>query len=594
MALLDSLRGGFRNEMLSTLQSMAPYSSRNMVDMISVDNPKYKDFHTKGTRREELLSNHSISQGNPFGNANHPMGDFGSNGDYHTFMYANIEPDKGKRLSEYRLMSGYDFISTALDEICDEFIVIDDREEIINFRVDERLDKASRKTIMEEFTKFVQHFDLENKGWEYCRNLLVDGELFFENVIADGKEDKGILGIVSIPNESIDPIFNNVQNLIVRGYLMRKPIYDEAQKQVKEVVPIVFDTNQVTYFNSNEWNEQKTFRLPHVEKARRAYKQLNMIEDSIVIHRLVNAPEKLVFKVDVGNMSQPQAERYLQQLAQRYWSKKTYDSNQGGVNMFNPQSMLDAFWFPKRAGSEGTDVSRLQNNGGNLGDLPDLAFFTNKLYKSLSVPVTRLTESTGYSDGTDMLREELKFARFIIRLQRQFSETMKRAFITHLKLRGWWEEYKLRPTDLKIHMNEPTAFNTLRKQQIFEIESNNYAGMVSNELISETYGQKLYLRMTDEEILANKEWLRKDMEFKWELQNIGQFGPDWRKQAENAEGQAAEDFNPEGGDLGGGGGGMGGETEFGGDGGSVPPEDFGAAPDAGGDAGGDAGTDEEV
>jgi len=572
----DLTKGNFRNEIVSTLKSLAPYSSQNMVEMISQDNPKYKDFYTKGTKRDEILSNHSISQGM----LNHsPMGDFTLNGDYHTFMYANIEPDKLKRLQEYRLMSGYDFLNSALDEICDEFIVVDDKNRIFNFEVDETIDKQERETLTEEFYKFIELFDLENKGWEYIRNILVDGELYFENIIHKDHKDKGILGVVSVPTESIDPVYNNVQNLLVKAYLLRKPQYDEKTKQVKEVIPIIFDKNQITYFNSGEQNESKTFYLPHLEKARRSYKQINMIEDSIVIHRLVNAPEKMVFQVDVGNMSQPQAERYIQQMAQKYWTKKTYDSKQGGVNMFNPQSMLDAFWFPKRAGSEGTNVSKLQGNS-SLGDLPDLDFFTKKLFKSLNVPVSRLSESQGYSDGTDMLREELKFANFIIRLQRQFSQTIKSSFITHLKLRGWWKEYNLSERKLYLKMNEPTHFNTLRQQQIFEIQSNNYSAMVGSKMISETYGQKLYLGWDDTRIIANKEHLRKDMAFEWELQSIAQYGPDWRRQAENAESNAAEDFDVDtstGGGLGGVDTDIGGVSELSDE--PAETEEFGTAPE---------------
>lgn len=578
----DIARGSFRSELMSTLRSLAPYSSKNMVEMISQDNPKYRDFYTKGTRRDELLANHSITQGNPYDT--HPMGDFTLNGDYHAFMYANIEPDKLKRLQEYRLMAGYDMITAALDEVCDEFIVINEKEEIFNFDVDESIDKQSRKIIKEEFERFIRHFDMENKGWEYCRNLLIDGELYFENIIHEEHKDKGILGVVSIPTESIDPVFNNVQNLIVRGYLLRKPIYDEKTKVIKEIIPIIFDKNQVTYFHSHEWNDSKTFRMPLLEHARRAYKQMNMIEDSIVIFRLVNAPEKLVFKIDVGNMPQAQSERYINQLAQKYWSKKTYDSKQGGVNMFNPQSMLDAFWFPKRAGSEGTDVSRLPA-AGNLGELPDLDYFTKKLFKSLNVPVNRLSHESGYSDGTEMLREELKFAKFIIRLQRQFSETIKQAFITHLKLRNWWDEYQLSERKIKIKMNEPTHFHVLRQQQLFEIQSSNYSTMAQSELVSETYAQKLYLGWDDKTILANKEHLRKEKAFKWELMAIEQYGPDWRNEQDKEAMQAGDDFS---GGMGGGSA-LGADTDFGGDeGGDIDidapdapegGEDFGTTPD---------------
>jgi len=163
-SLFDTVKGNFRNELMSTLQSMSPYSAASMVDMISVDNPKFEDFYNKGTKRDELLMNHSISQGNPYDNA-HPMGEFSATGDYHSFMYASVEPDKIKRLQEYRLMASYDFITSALDEICDDFIVVDEDDHIFTFRIDDDdMDKQAKETLEKEFRRIIQHFDLENKG----------------------------------------------------------------------------------------------------------------------------------------------------------------------------------------------------------------------------------------------------------------------------------------------------------------------------------------------------------------------------------------------------------------------------------------------
>ena len=145
-----------------------------------------------------------------------------------------------------------------------------------------------------------------------------------------------------------------------------------SASNVKDKDCIPLDKNQITYINSGTWNEDKSFRVPFIENARRAYRQLTMIEDSIIIYRLVRAPERLVFNVDVGNMSTPKAESYMRKLMQNYWSKKTFNLDEDKrVNTFNPQSILDAFWFPKREGSEGTNVTTLPG-GQNLGELQDV------------------------------------------------------------------------------------------------------------------------------------------------------------------------------------------------------------------------------
>jgi len=324
------------------------------------------------------------------------------------------------------------------------------------------------------------------------------------------------------------------------------------------------DQNQIMYVNSGVYNETKNFVIPFLENARRPYRQLSLIEDAIVIYRLVRAPERLVFNVDVGNMAPPKAEAYLRKLIQNYWSRKTFDIDQNDiVKKFNPQSMLDAFWFARRQGSEGTTVSQLAG-GANLGELSDLMYFIKKLYRALKVPSMRLDPNDQASaDGSTILREELKFARFIMRQQQRFAAGLKKGYITHLTLMGIFEKLELNEQNIEIDFNVPTNFYELRENQRLELKSNNYNNLASNEFVSATYAQKKYLGWRDKDILANREFLRKDAELQWEISQITAAGPAWKEQAlagELAEGEAA--VGGEGAGVGGGG--SGGIPEFGG------------------------------
>jgi hypothetical protein len=413
----------FGRSLMKFIGSKMPYSGFDTITNINEINPKYKLFYNTGTKRESLLSKHSVSQ--QLGQ-DEALGQMGVDKNFHKFMYANIEHDKGKRLRDYRVMSMYAEVGDALDEICDDFIVEDEDHKVARlvFR-NEEISNIKQQEIEKEFNKLMNHYDLENKGWEYMRRLLVDGELFFEHIIHEEFKDKGVLGIVDIPTEVMDPIYDNVQNMIIKGFILRRPVLNTQTGQTEKVEYIPFDKNQVTYIHSNVWNEDQTMRMPFIENCRRPYRQLSLVEDSVVIYRLVRAPERLVFNVDVGNMAPPKAEAYLKKLMHNYWNRKTYDKAQGtSINAFDPQSMLDAFWFAKRAGSEGTSVEQLPG-GANLGELTDLMYFVKKLYKSLRVPTSRLEPDATYQDDTSVLREELKFAKFIIRLQRQVAAGFK-------------------------------------------------------------------------------------------------------------------------------------------------------------------------
>ena len=554
--------GFFKN-----LANKLPYQALDLNKVLAELNPKYETFQDTGSRRAEALAKQSIFYDNDYNNT--PSGSVSKGGVYSELVYANIQADKGPRIMDYRVMAAFAEVSDCIDEICDECINKNDAGEIVKLHFKNiDLDDEDRDKIIHEFHKYVQNFELDRKGWEYFRQVLIEGEVYFEHIIHKTYPEEGVLGVVQLPTELIDPIFDNIQNMIVKGYILRKPIFNPNKpNKIEKFEFIPMDKNQITYINSGIWNQDKTFRLPFIENARRAYRQLSLIEDSIVIYRLVRAPERLVFNVDVGNMAPPKAEAYLRKLIQEYWSKKTFDSTQSGpVQKFNPQSMLDSFWFAKRAGSEGTNVTQLAG-GANLGELTDLMYFVNKLYKALKVPTNRLNTESTFKDGNEILREELKFARFIIRMQQNFAAGMKNGFLTHLKLRGIADRLNIKEQNLNIEFNVPTNFYELRENQKLELKVTNFNSLVSNATISSTFAQKKYLGWSDIDVKANREFLRKDKEFEWEISQILGGGPNWRD-AMIAPGEANQQQGAE----------IGGAAP----GGSAMPPSFGAPAAAGG------------
>jgi hypothetical protein len=565
----DGRSSTFGRNLMSYLQNKLPYS--NIVDTENNElNPKYGAFANIGLRRSEALSKHSVSISNEYNNM--PIGSMGKDTSFGQVMYANIQENKGARMRDYRVMAAYSDVADALDEICDEAINTDENGNEINVKYKNIDLSGTDKTMLdEEFSKFANYFDFKNRGWQYFRQFLIEGELFFELIVHKDYLSEGVLGVINLPAELIDPVYNNIQNMMVKGFIYKKPIFDPTRPDKQEKIEFIpLDENQVVYINSGVMNETKNMVLPFLENARRAYRQLSLIEDAIVIYRLVRAPERLVFNVDVGNMPAPKAEAYLKKLISNYWSSKTFDIDQADVvKKFNPQSMLDAFWFPKRTGSEGSSVSQLAG-GQNLGELADLMYFIKKLYRSLKVPTSRLDPEDAFRDGTEILREELKFARFIIRQQQRFADGIKKGFVTHLKFKGIWEKLELNEQNLDVSFNVPTNFYEMRESQRLEQKANNFNSIASNEFVSKTYAQKKYLGWKDKDILANREFLRKDAELQWELQQISSLGPAWKEQviAQDISGGEAP-----GGEMGAGG-------EFGGSagpGGTPPPFGGGAA-----------------
>jgi hypothetical protein len=568
--------------LLGAFLSRLPYAYQ-IIDSMIQKNPKFHAFKGVAPRREELIQDESVWMQEPgMQGAPGTPGNILINKDYQAFVYANVDKDKNRRLLDYRRMAAYAELADCIDEICDECIVKDENDNITTFNLRGNYTKETKDVIEREYKKFIQVFDLEDKGWEYFRQFLIDGEIYFENIIDEHKKQFGIIGLVSIPAELINPVYQNVQNEMVKGFLLRKPIVGPAtsmnQKDQEEL--FFMQKAQITYIHSGIWNEFKTIRLPYIENAKRAYRQLSLVEDSIVIYRLVRAPERLKFTVYTGSMPPPKAEAYLKRLMQQYWTKKNFDSTQGSGgrvnNVYDPQSMLDAYWFTRDAQGNGTDVTTLPG-GLNLGQLDDLNYFLKKLYNSLKIPVSRFIEpNTPFKDGAEITRDELRFARFIIRIQRQFATSIRDTFITHLKLKGFWKQYKLRERAIHIEFNVPTSFMAMRDQQLLDLKFENFLKITQNNSVAPSYAQKYYLGMSDELMRENREWLEKDAALRWELAQIESSGPNFREQlaaAAGVEAGAAPALGT---------GGSGGESEIPSFGGSAPAPEVGSEETPGG------------
>ena len=515
--------------------------SYQIIENISRLNPKYHIFHQLAQATEEKASRQSLFSAYPKTSNDEPAaaGMLQINKDYHEFMYANVEDaDKVRRLNEYRRMASFAEVADCIDEICDELVVKDQDGDIVKCNLNGEYEPTVKNEIKKEWKIFINRFNLSDKCWEYFRCLLTDGEMFFENVVSEKRPDLGIIGIAQIPCELINPIYDNVSNMKTRGFILKKPILDiksqVSQRWQEEIIPL--EKSQITYIHSGIWNENRTIKLPYIENCRRAYKQLSLIEDSIVIYRLVRAPERLVFYVDVGNMSPPKAENYLKRLMQQFWSKKAWDGQQGrNSNIYDPQSMLDSYWFAKRTGSDGTKVDVLKG-GENLGKLDDLNYFIKKLYKALKVPESRLSgESSVNTDESTTTREELRFARFCIRVQQQFATGLKNGFLTHLKLRNLCEDYHLKDVDVDVTFNLPTNFMVMREQQILGLKFANFNNITQNGAISHLYAQRHYLGMTDKQMAENIAFLKKYAGLRWELSQIETQGPNFREKLAAAE-----------------------------------------------------------
>lgn len=557
----------------------------------TMSNPKWEDFEETGIRRKEALVNNSVSHGlvHMDNTAAVATGVGGQFNPFANVLYASLDAAKANRIYEYRLMASYPEVGDAIEEISNSFINEDERKRVITFKyLDSTLSNDNYKKLVKEFDYFINLFNLKQRGKKYCEDYLIDGELFLELIVctaAESTKKKGIVGALKLQTELMEAHYKDKQNDIIVAFTGKSVTFEgNNNNNIIKMEHVPYQANQVLYIHSDNWDPTGEFVIPYIERARKRYIQLSYLEDAIVIYRLVRAPERLIFKVDTGNLPTPKAEAHLQRLKDRYFKSKAFDINTGDITQkFEPQSMLDSFWVSKGNGNEGVEITQLQG-GQNLGQLDDLNYFIKALYRALRVPTNRLeSESQGAIDSSTLLREEIRFAEFIISIQRKFAEAFKQAFISHLKFTGLYQQFKLKEHMFELEFVPPSNYFYMRRLQAIQIAGDAYSKIAGIDVMSKTWTLKNIMGLTDNEILDQYRMRKLEAAHEYEIAQITSAGPNWKMavlmQQSGAEGAAA------GGDMGGGdmGGDLGGGMDFGGGGG-----------DMGGDLGGDIGGAEET
>ena len=276
--------------------------------------------------------------------------------------------------------------------------------------------------------------------------------------------------------------------------------------------------DSITFVPSGLQDLNKRMVLGFLHKAIKSLNQLRMIEDSLVIYRLSRAPERRIFYIDVGNLPKVKAEQYLRDVMSRYRNKLVYDAQTGEMRDDKKHmSMLEDFWLPRREGGRGTEITTLPG-GQNLGELKDVEYFKKKLYNSLNLPPSRLTDDNkGFNLGktTEVLRDELKFTKFIGRLRKRFSELFHDVLKTQLILKGIispedWD-------DMKEHIQYDYLFDN-HFNELKEIEMMNQL-MMSVTQIDPFVGKYFSIEYVRRHILGqkDKEFIEMDKQIRKEI-----------------------------------------------------------------------------
>ncbi len=433
-------------------------------------------------------------------------------------------------ITRYREMSNHPECQMAIDEIVNEAITHDDQGKVVDIVLDNlKQPETIKKKIIEEFNTVLKMLNFSNLADDVFKRWYIDGRVFYHIVVNDKNPKEGIQELRYIDPRKIrkvreikkdrDPKTGAMIVVSVAEYYVyndRGTTTQTFTSNVGQGIRIAPDA--IINVNSGLMDAKNTFVISYLHKAIKPLNQLRMIEDAIVIYRISRAPERRIFYIDVGNLPRGKAEQYLRDIMIKYRNKLVYDANTGEIrDERKHMSMLEDFWLPRREGGKGTEITTLPA-GQNLGELEDVKYFQKKLLQSLNVPYSRLESQEGGLAGLgrsqEVTRDELKFAKFVIRLRNKFSQIFDEALKVQLVLKGIctreeWEQFK---EDIYYDFRKDNNFTELREAELLQ----NRLQMVSQvdpfvgRYFSNNYVMNKVLMMTDEEIESMQQEIQKE------------------------------------------------------------------------------------
>ena len=444
-------------------------------------------------------------------------------------------------IKRYREMALHPECDSAIEDIVNEAIVSDSNDSPVEIELSNlNASDGIKKTIRQEFKNILDLLDFDKKAHEIYRNWYIDGRLYYHKIIDLKNPEAGIQELRYIDamkmryvrkqkknkkaelnklnplkNDPMDYDFPELEEFFIYN---PKTTGTGNPMQTSTNTGIKMTKDSVAYCTSGLVDRNKGSTLSYLHKAIKSLNQLRMIEDSLVIYRLSRAPERRIFYIDVGNLPKMKAEQYLRDVMMRYRNKLVYDANTGEIRDDKKyMAMLEDFWLPRREGGRGTEISTLPG-GQNLGEITDIEYFKKKLYRSLNVPPSRMDGEGGFNLGrsSEILRDELKFTKFVGRLRKRFSGMFNDMLRTQLLLKNIItpEDWEIMSEHIQYDFLYDNHFSELKEAELMNerlslaATAEPYVG----KYYSQDYVRRKILRQTDIEILEQDKLIEAEIE----------------------------------------------------------------------------------
>lgn len=417
------------------------------------------------------------------------------------------------RYQEYDAMDNDVEVARALDIIAEEMTANNNKT---NLPVDidvlaEDVDHMGTTTLMTlraALRYWSELHDWENRLFKVARNTVKYGDCFFRR-----SKDKRAKWIYIHPKKVMGAIVDEDDVTKILGYQVKidtnKPLHSVGQVPLgqqydSEMVPA---SEMIRFTLNDDMSNVAPFGESVLSPVYRAHKQKEMLEDAIIIYRTVRAPERRVFYIDVGKMPPAQTKKYLEQVKNEIRQRKIPSANGGQTNIdsiYNPASMSEDFYFAQRSDGKGSRVDTLAGGQG-LGELADLEYFQNKVFRGLRVPVSWMNEMNGgavFNDGKvgQSYIQEIRFAKYVERLQGRVESILDVEFKKYLRDNQIYVD----ESAYKLRLPDASNFEKHRQAEVDAAAIAAYASAKDIPWLSKRGGLIKFMQMSEDEVLENE------------------------------------------------------------------------------------------
>jgi len=481
-------------------------------------------------------------------------------------------------VSKYREISLQPELEQAIDDIVNEAIDTD-AEEVVTINLDKvEYGDNVKNRIRDEFQIVLELLNFQQEAYEIFKRWYVDGRMYYHLIIDEKDPRKGILelryidprkirkvrevkrknkGEVTITTAQREYFVYNEKNFLPAGGNAGLPFDTGAVNGIKIAV------DSILHVTSGLMDQNNALVYSYIQKAIKPLNQLRTLEDATVIYRISRAPERRIFYIDVGNLPTPKAEQYLRDMMVKHKNRLVYDATTGAIKDDRKyMTMLEDYWFPRREGSRGTEITTLPS-GQNLGEMADVEYFQRKLYQSLNVPISRLQSSAEVftlGRASEISRDEVKFTKFIGRLRRRFSLLLLGALEKQLVLKGVIAESDWDQLSRQINFDFAidSHFEEFKEAEILQgrIQTLTNIQPYVGSYFSQQWIKKNVLKLNDDEIKVMMAQIEQESQGITdpddEISNIGQLEGSGKDATPKQPTPATNDANPATGNIPGG------------------------------------------